>query len=144
MSLIKWNQEPGLFPQLATWVNDLFSEDWPLPAVKGISIPAVNITEAPDAFNLKLAAPGYRKEDFKLAIENGSLFISAETKEEKEEKTEKFTRREYSFGSFSRSFTLPENVKRDQIAAEYKNGVLNVKLPKVETQEKPKLEIAVK
>jgi HSP20 family protein len=125
-------------------MNDFFSDDWPQPAVKGLSIPAANITEAPDAFNLKMAAPGYRKEDFKLEIENGNLLISAETKEEKEEKTEKFTRREYSFGSFSRSFALPENVRRDQIAAEYKDGVLTVKLPKFESQEKPKLEIEVK
>ncbi|MDF1867592.1 MAG: Hsp20/alpha crystallin family protein [Saprospiraceae bacterium] len=102
------------------------------------SIPAVNIKESDEGFNLELAAPGLGKEDFKLELENDILTISAEKKveketaEENENKTEKYTRREFSFQSFKRTFTLPETVDISNINANYENGVLLVNLPKKE------------
>jgi HSP20 family protein len=146
MSLIKWSPETSFFPSISNWMDDFFpgNDDWPKTSVKGVSIPAVNVTENKDAFKLKVAAPGFRKEDFKLEVQNGCLTISGETKEEKEDKDEKYTRQEYRYSSFSRSFTLPENVKSDGIAAEYADGVLKVKLPKKKAEEKPVTQIAVK
>ena len=146
MSLIKWNPETSLFPSISNWMDDFFpgNGDWPKPSVKGVSIPAVNVTETKDAFKLKVAAPGFKKEDFKLEIDNGYLTISGESKEEKEDKDEKYTRQEYRYSSFARSFALPENVKNDDISAEYADGVLKVVLPKKKADEKPVTQIAVK
>ena len=85
---------------------------------------------------IAVAAPGFKKEDFNLAVENGILTISAEQKEEKEEKDEKYTRREFISSSFSRSFSLPENIEENNIKGHYENGVLYVTVPKRE-QKKP-------
>jgi HSP20 family protein len=111
----------------------LFSFDWQ---------PSVDIAETPEAFEIKAELPDVKKEDVKVFIENGELRISGERKQEKEEKGKKFHRIERSYGSFARSFTLPENVDDAKLTAEYKDGVLNVRLPKTE-QAKPK-SIAVK
>lgn len=146
MSLVKWNPESSFFPSISNWMDDFFPDNanWPKSSVKGVSIPAVNVTENKDAFKLKVAAPGFKKEDFKLEIQNGYLTISGETKEEKEDKDEKYTRQEYRYSTFSRSFALPENVKSDDISAEYADGVLKIVLPKKKTDEKPVTQIAVK
>lgn len=144
MSLIRWNPESSFFPAMSNWMDDFFAENWPKPAVKGISIPAVNVTETKNAFKLNVAAPGFKKDDFKLEVQNGYLTISGETKEEKEDKDEKYTRQEYSYSTFSRSFTLPESVKGEDISAQYADGVLKVTLPKKKTEEKPTKQIAVK
>lgn len=144
MSLIKWNPENSFFPTLSNWFDDLLPDNGFKPAVKGISIPAVNVTESKDAFKVKVAAPGFKKEDFKLEVQNGYLVISGETSEEKEDKNETFTRREYAYNTFSRSFGLPENVEGDEISAEYADGVLKVVLPKKKADEKPTKQIAVK
>ena len=145
MSLIKWNPESTIFPTLPKWADDFFenSIDW-FPSVKGISIPAVNVREMKKAFKMELAAPGFKKEDFKLEMQNGCLTISGETKDEKEEKDEKYTRQEYRYSSFNRSFTLPENIDADHISAEYTDGILKVTLPKNNKQEKPVKQIGVK
>ena len=139
MSLIKWNPESSLFPTLSNWIDDIFAEngDFPKPMVKGITIPAVNVTETGKEFKLEVAAPGFKKEDFKLEVKNGYLNIEGETKEEKEKKEEHYTRREFRFNSFTRSFALPENVKANDIQAKYSDGILFVTLPKMkEDQEK--------
>jgi|JI10StandDraft_1071094.scaffolds.fasta_scaffold1231728_1 HSP20 family protein len=145
MSLVKWNPETSLFPGFSNWLDDFFPDngDFPKPSVRGVSIPAVNVTENKDAFKLKVAAPGFRKDDFKLEIRNGYLIISGEAKEEKEDKDEKFTRQEYRYSTFSRTFTLPENVKGEAITAEYTDGVLKVTLPKRMVDEKPVHQIPV-
>lgn len=144
MSLIRWSPESGLFPSVSNWMDDLFADDWVKPSVKGVSIPAVNVSENKDAFKLKVAAPGFKKEDFKLEIKNGALMISGEHKTETEDKEEKFTRQEYAYSAFTRSFTLPENVNGDDITAQYADGILKVVLPKKETAEKTTKQIAVK
>ena len=101
-----------------------------------LSVPAVNITEAKDAYKVSLAIPGMKKDDFKIDLEGNMLTISSETKEEKEEKEEKYTRKEYNYSSFSRSFTLPDAVLLDKIDARYEDGVLKISLPKKEETKK--------
>lgn len=110
-----------------------------------VSIPAVNISETSDQYEVNLAAPGMKKEDFNIDVEGNTLTISAETKEEKEEKDERFTRKEYNYSSFSRSFTLPDWVNKEKINANYENGLLKVVLPKTEAaKQAPSKHITVK
>ena len=97
-----------------------------------LTIPAVNIIETKEEFKISLAVPGMKKDDFKIDVEGDMLTISAETKEEKEEKDKKFTRKEFSFSSFTRSFTIPVGIKTDKIDAHYVDGVLMLMLPKTE------------
>jgi HSP20 family protein len=92
-------------------------------------LPAVNITEEKDAYLVSLAAPGLKKEDFKIDIDGNLLTVSSRKEETKEEKETKFTRKEYNYSSFSRTFTLPEEISKDKIEAKYENGLLNITLP---------------
>jgi HSP20 family protein len=103
------------------------------------TLPAVNVKENDDEFLIDVAAPGLSKEDFKLNYDNGRLTISSEKSEKKEEKEgEVVTRKEFSYQSFQRSFTVPETVvNADNITAKYNNGILHVTLPKRE-EIKPK------
>jgi HSP20 family protein len=103
---------------------------------RAATIPAVNIRENGDHYTVTLAAPGLKKEDFKLDVEGNMLTISSEKEEEQERKEDRFTRKEYSYSSFSRSFTLPEDVKLEGIDARYDNGELNITLPRKEESKK--------
>jgi len=109
--------------------------------------PAVNIAENKDGFRIEVAAPGLEKEDFHIDIEKRVLTISSEKEtksESKDEKDEKYYRREFSFTSFKRSFSLPEYADTDNIKATHTNGVLNVFVPKrEEAKEKPARAIAI-
>jgi HSP20 family protein len=110
------------------------------PAKLGINVPSVNIKETPRDYTLEVAAPGLERKDFKIEVANHALSISAEKEEQKEETKESngYSRKEYSFNSFCRSFTLPENVKEADIDAKYDNGILKVHVPKAkETPVKP-------
>ena len=100
------------------------------------NMPAVNIRERDNHYEVSVAAPGMKKEDFKIKVENNQLTVSSEKEEEKEEKESRFTRREYSYTSFSRSFTLPKDVKQEDIAARYENGELRITLPRREEAKK--------
>lgn len=143
----------GLFPSLFDDFmrpspflgSSLFDVDFDmLPARVGFNVPSANITESEKDYLIELAAPGLTKKDFKVEMDNGMLTISAEKKEEKKEEENGYSRREYSFNSFSRSFTLPENCKSDKIDAKYEDGILKLTLPKKEiTPMKSKKEIAV-
>lgn len=95
-----------------------------------LTVPAVNITDEKDAFKVTMAVPGMKKDDFRIDVEGNMMTISAETKEEKEESDKKYTRKEYNYSSFSRSFTLPQEVNKEKIEAKYDNGVLTLALPK--------------
>lgn len=107
-------------------------------------IPSVNITEDEKEFKIEMAAPGLERKDFKVEVKNGVLCISSEKEEESKEEKKNYTRREYSFNSFSRSFSLPDNSLPDKINAKYENGVLNITLPKKEiTVSKPAKKIKV-
>jgi HSP20 family protein len=110
-----------------------------------MKVPAVNITETNTHFEVALAAPGLKKDDFKIDLDGNLLTISSEIEETKETKEKKYTRNEYNYSSFSRTFTLPEDVKREKIEAAYENGVLKLVMPKKEEAKKPAaLHIAVK
>jgi HSP20 family protein len=131
------------FPAWANFVNDFFNtdlSDWSSRHFSdtNTTLPAVNIKENADAFMVEMAAPGMAKEDFKIELNNDLLTISSEKKNEKETKEgETYTRREYSYQSFSRSFTLPNTVDGEKISAKYENGVLSIEIPKKE-EAKPK------
>ena len=103
------------------------------------TLPAVNVRENSNEFKIEVVAPGMKKENFHVDYENGRLTISSELKNEREEKQgDKFTRREFSYQSFQRSFTVAENiVEPENIAAKYNNGILHITLPKRE-EVKPK------
>jgi len=139
MSTKALTKTSGLFPS----VFDDFFKPWNELTGNGggfltraLTIPAVNITEEKDDYKVSLAAPGLKKEDFNIDIEDNLLTISSEKEENKEEQKARHTRREYNYSSFSRSFTLPDDVKQDKIEASYTDGVLRVLLPKKEEAKK--------
>lgn len=102
-----------------------------------LNVPAVNITEQKDAYEVSLAAPGLKKDDFKIDVDGNMLTISSEKEEKKEEKDKRYTRKEYNFSAFSRSFTLPDEVIKEKIQAKYEDGVLKIMLPYNEEVKKP-------
>ena len=107
-------------------------------------VPAVNIRENEREYKLELAVPGYRKEDFKVEVEDEMLRISAERTSNAEEKNEQFTRKEYSMESFERSFSLPSNAGKDNIHAQYQQGMLRIQIPKKsDGSYRPKKEIMI-
>lgn len=107
-------------------------------------MPAVNVIDNGKEYRFELAAPGLERKDFKVELIEGMLTISAEKKEESKEEQENFTRREFSFNRFSRTFRLPENCLLDALDAKYENGVLRLTLPKKEVvQQKAIKEIKV-
>jgi HSP20 family protein len=115
------------------YIPDFF-EDSLLPVLsKGNSFkPAVNIREDDKNYVLDFAIPGIDKKDLKIDMNEDTLTISSETKNETEENKEDYRRKEFSYTSFSRSFYIPENVNREKIEANYKDGILTVSLPKQE------------
>jgi len=124
-------------------MNDFFNTS--MPSVS--HVPAVNVVEHQDGFRIEVAAPGLKKDDFKLNLNHNNLSISAyqETKKEETDQTnEKYTRREFSYSSFQRTFTLPTSVDADNIQASYTDGVLKIELPKrEEAKVKPARQIEI-
>jgi HSP20 family protein len=131
MSLIKFNNRFPLIDSMFgdLWNNEkLFFDDFSL---RNQIMPAVNIKEYKDTFEIEVAAPGLTKKDFKVKIENDLLMISAEKTSKKEEKEEGYSRREFNYNSFNRSIALPESVNMDKkVEAHYENGILNIVLHK--------------
>ena len=109
------------------------------------SMPAVNLSENETSYNVELVAPGYKREDIKLKVNDDILTITAETKSETSEGGEgrEYTRREYTCSSFTRSFHLPENAKDDSILAKYNDGILQITIPKTEKETKASKEINI-
>jgi HSP20 family protein len=144
MSLVRFsNQLPSLFdrffePDFMDWSNRNFSET-------NTTLPSVNIKEGVDGFEVEMAAPGFNRNDFKIELNHDLLTISSEKKVENETKDgQQFTKREFSYQSFSRSFTLPHTADGDKIAARYENGLLKVMIPKKEeARPKPPKQIAI-
>ncbi len=109
------------------------------------NLPAVNITEDDEAYTIEVAAPGLEKKDFKIDLENDVLTIASSKEDRNVENQDHYTRREFSYGSFSRSFTLPDTVESEKISASHKNGILYVNVPKrEEAKVKPARQIAIK
>lgn len=155
MTLVKKRSTRSALPTLRTNLSEIFDTDlfndpffesslFNLNRARYSRIPATNIRETNKEFIIELAAPGMNKKDFVVDIDNGLLEIKVEKEEESEEKREKYKRKEYDYSAFYRSFNLPDSVKSDKIMAEYKDGILQVHLPKVmEAMKKPVKEIAV-
>ncbi len=110
------------------------------------TLPSVNIKETTDVFEVEVAAPGFDKKDFNIELDNDVLTISSEKQVENvTDENEKFTKQEFSYQSFTRSFTLPELVEGDKITAKYKDGILSIAIPKKEeAKPKPARQIAIK
>jgi HSP20 family protein len=136
MTLIRWNNRLPL----ADMFSNFFDSDFNDFLHRRFTEPLANISEQPESFLLEIAAPGMKKDDFKIHLENNVLTISSEVEDTQEQEKDgnSYTRKEFYYGSFSRSFTLPKSINTDKIMAEYENGVLKVKLPK---KEEAKLEI---
>ena len=103
---------------------------------RAIRMPAVNITEQKDDYQVSLAVPGLKKEDFNIDIDGNLLIVSSKKEDKKEDKEGRYTRREYSYSSFERSFNLPDEVNKDKIEAHYEDGLLKLFLPKKEESKK--------
>ncbi|KQS32645.1 Hsp20/alpha crystallin family protein [Dyadobacter sp. Leaf189] len=122
--------------------KDLFNE-FNTPAFSG-SVPAVNVVESKEGFRIEVAAPGLQKSDFKLNLEKNQLTISAHKEQKSEEAGEKYTRREFKYNSFQRTFTLPNSIDGEKIEANYADGILSILLPKrEEAKEKPARQIEI-
>lgn len=132
-----------------TFFDDFFEDRFMKPDFKFLPknffrMPAVNIRERELEFQIDFAVPGMKKEDFKIKLEGNMLTVSSDKEFEKEEKDENFTRREFGFSEFSRSFNLPEYVKMEDIKAMYEEGVLKLFIPKKEEAKvKPFKEIKI-
>jgi HSP20 family protein len=126
MTLIKWQHRNPL----SDMVNNLFDNDLGDFFGKRFSDPAANIIESNEAFMLDIAAPGMKKDDFKINLENNILTISAELEDQTREEGKNYTRKEFYYGSFSRAFTLPKTIDLENIKADYDNGILKITLPK--------------
>ncbi len=140
MSIVRRNNL--MFPTL---MNDFFKPDW----FGGMeryenTLPAVNIKENETNYELELAIPGQKKEDFNVEIDDSIMTVSMESRSEETKSDEQYTRKEFSYRSFKRSFTLPETVDEDKIEASYVDGILKFSIPKrEEALPKPKRTIAI-
>ncbi|WP_266203503.1 Hsp20/alpha crystallin family protein [Pontibacter kalidii] len=138
----------SVFSDFFSDVDRFFENDmWGMPSRMGqqmmANVPATNIRENDKDYSIEVAAPGMRKEDFTIDVNEGMLTISSEREEEKNDEQENYTRREYNYSSFSRSFRLPDSVREDDIKASYKDGVLHVTVPKGKDKEKPTRKIKI-
>lgn len=149
MKVAKKNDDKRMVPTLKSWLDDFWGADRFLNDESFLApfrnrwMPSVNIIDNKTSFDIEVAAPGMKKSDFNVEVENGMICISAEHEESKEEKETNFTRREFNYNSFERRFSLPENVDSDNITATYKDGVLKLNLKKSRAKEQPTKKIAV-
>ena len=148
MNLIKWNPFSEL-EDISSRLNQIFGRS-AASATAGHEMmkvadwaPSVDISETDQAFLIKAEMPGVKKEDVKVTVDNGVLTIQGERKMEKEEKGKTFHRIERSYGSFVRSFRVPAGVDDSKAKAEFKDGMINVTLPKSEKAKSKSVEIAV-
>lgn len=134
MTLVKFNpnnKKNGLVPGFNDVFDSVFNDTFFSDRVIS-RLPAVNISESQSGYHLELAAPGLKKEDFKLALERDVLTISAAQNTEEDHQQRNFSRREFNYGSFTRSFKLPESADEKSIEAKYENGLLSIQIQKRE------------
>ena len=145
MTLVKFNN--GHKHAVNPWFNDVFSalaNDTLINDRLAAKTPAVNIAENENGFEIELAAPGLKKDDFKISLDKNVLSVSVEKKAEETTETKKYSKREYSYQSFVRSFTLPESADHGKIEAAYTDGILTLNVAKKEEAKIQSREIAVK
>lgn len=149
MTLIRYKSNPNdlRFPSFYNVFDNFFGNDLGGVSTKAAAtLPAVNIKESKEAFQIEVAAPGLTKKDFEIEVENDVLKISSKKEEKHEEKAEDgtYSKREFSYHSFRRVFTLPKTVNADKIEASYNDGILSLSIPKKEeAKEKPARTIAI-
>ena len=139
MKLIRTNRE--LFPRFFDdfWGRDLFDKN-----EFSTTVPAVNINEGAEEFNIELAVPGIDKKDINIEVDNGLMTVSYENKSENEQNKKEYYKKEFNYHSFSRTFSLPDSVNTDQIKATYKDGILHMSIPKKdEAKQKPVRTISI-
>lgn len=142
------NNSSSYLPTWSSWIDDIFNRE--LSPVfsqnfnTGLSLPKVNIKETAEAYFVEVAIPGLKKSDFQVDLDNQILTISSEVEEKNDETQENYTRREFGYSSFKRSFTLPESVDDGKIKAKYNEGILSIHLPKKEeAKQKPPRSIQI-
>ncbi len=126
--------------------GDVFSDFYTPNSPGGLNsqIPSTNVKEKDDEFVVEVAAPGLEKDDFQIDVDDDTLSVRAEKKEEKKDEEKDYTRVEYNYSNFERTFNLPSTVKGEDISANYKNGILNLHLPKnEEAKKKGKRQISI-
>jgi HSP20 family protein len=134
MALLKASER--MFPTLPSLLDNFLSRDWldwneSNFSTTNSTLPAVNIRETDESFLIEMAAPGLTKDNFKVHLDRNRLVISSELRNEKNESFEKYSRREFSYQSFQRSFMIPEGtIEGDKISAKYNNGILMITIPK--------------
>lgn len=132
----------GLMPSFNQFLEDFFNNDlsdWRRSnfSSTNTTVPKVNVKEDDDNFMIEMAAPGMKKDDFKVELNNDLLTISSESRQENDQEEGKYTRREYAYHSFQRSFSLPTTADGEKVEAKYEDGVLKLTIPKKE-EAKPK------
>ena len=148
MTLVRWNPSREL-EEMSDRLNRIFNRHaLPQANAKETMVvadwaPSVDISETDGEYQIKAEIPDVKKEDVKVTLEDGVLTIQGERKHEKEEKGKKYHRIERSYGSFVRSFTLPDFVDEEKVKAEFKDGVLNLQLPKSEKAKPKAIEVKV-
>ena len=135
MNLVRWNNAKPVRSPLTSMFDDFFNTS--IADIVGSDFttdhPSVNITEEDDKYVIEVAAPGIEKNDFNVEVDKDQLIISAEHSTNNEEDTDgKYTRREFNFSSFKRSFYLPKTVNKEAVDASYNNGILSIALLKTE------------
>lgn len=129
-------------PSLPSWFDDFlgksFGNEFMSNFNTGITLPAVNVIDGANEFVVEMAVPGLDKSDFDINVDNNLLSIGVEKETEQNEHTENYTRREFGYSSFKRTFSIPESVDTDKISATYKDGIMKIMLPKRdEAKKKP-------
>lgn len=131
MKIIRWQNRP----MLSSMLEEMLERNYSTGFEKNCGcVPATNIREDEKQFEIQLAAPGMKKEDFSLQVENNVLSVSFEKKEEENKQDDNFIRREFGVESFTRSFTIPKTTDAEHISARYENGILFIGVPKLEPE----------
>jgi len=147
MTLVKLNSRPlqksfnNLMDDFFATVPSIFRDDFVTPTFR--SFTPVNVKETENGYVLEVVAPGFQKDDFKINLDNNTLTIFVDKKDETENNNEKFIRKEFKQQSFSRSFTIDENIDADSISAKYVNGILTLNLAKKQEVKPPVKEISI-
>lgn len=130
----------NLLPSLPSWFDDILGKglgtEFMSNFYTGLTLPAVNVVNSDSEFVIDMAVPGMKKSDFEILIDNHVLSIGVETKTENNENSKNYTRREFGYSSFKRTFAIPDSVNADKILADYSDGILKIHLPKKEEAKK--------